>query len=184
MNAITKECSEKMNKSIDHFSKELASIRAGRANPAVLDKVMVDYYGVPTAINARAAVSVSESRILVIQPWDKTSIKEIEKAILASDIGINPSDDGDKIRLEFPKLTEERRKELSKDIKKIGEDAKVNVRNIRRDYIDKVKALKKSSEITEDELKTIEKEIQDATDKSCTEIDKLVKNKEAEVMSI
>ena len=123
MNAITKECSEKMNKSIDHFSKELASIRAGRANPAVLDKITVDYYGVPTAINAMAAVSVSESRILVIQPWDKTSIKEIEKAILASDIGINPSDDGDKIRLEFPKLTEERRVELSKDIKKIGEEA-------------------------------------------------------------
>lgn len=184
MNANAKECSEKMSKTIDHFAKELAAIRAGRANPAVLDKIQVDYYGVPTAINAVAAISVSESRILVIQPWDKSIIKEIEKAIMASDIGINPSDDGDKIRLEFPKLTEERRKELTKDIKKIGEDAKVNVRNIRRDYIDKVKALKKSSEITEDDLKTIEKEIQDVTDKSCAEIDKLVKNKEAEVMSI
>lgn len=184
MNAVTKECSEKMKKRIDHFVNELASIRAGRANPAVLDKVLVDYYGVPTAINQMAAVSVSESRILVIQPWDKTSLKAIEKAILASDIGINPSNDGEKIRMEFPKLTEERRKELSKDIKKIGEDTKVNVRNIRRDYIDKVKAMKKSSEITEDDLKVIEKEIQDATDKSCSEIDTLVKKKEEEVMSI
>jgi ribosome recycling factor len=184
MNNVTKECSEKMKKTIEHLKSEFAAVRAGRANPAILDKITVDYYGVPTAVNQMAAISVTESRILLIQPWDKTSLKSIEKAILASDIGINPSNDGEKIRLEFPKLTEERRKEITKEIKKTSEDAKVTVRNIRRDYIDKIKTMKKNSEITEDDLKTIEKEIQNETDKSCTDIDNVLKEKEKEIMSI
>ena len=142
---ITKE---KMSKSLNSLGNELASIRAGRANPAILDKVMVDYYGAPTPINQMAAISVAEARILVIQPWDATSLKAIEKAILASDVGITPTNDGKALRLAFPQLTEERRKDLCKSIKKYGEECKVAIRSIRRDSIEKFKAMKKNSEIT------------------------------------
>ena len=175
---------EKMNKSLNALGNEFASIRAGRANPAVLDKVMVDYYGAATPVNQMAAVSVSEARILVIQPWDKSSLKAIEKAIQNSDIGINPTNDGNVLRLTFPQLTEERRKELVKQVKKISEEAKVTVRNIRRDAMDKVKTMKKNSEITEDDVKDLEKDIQKLTDKFVDKTDVLAADKEKEIMSI
>lgn len=175
---------EKMTKSLNNLESEFASVRAGRANPSILDKVTVDYYGVPTPVNQMAAVSVAEARILVIQPWDKSQLKAIEKAILASDIGINPTDDGTSIRLVFPQLTEDRRKELCKSIKKYGEDCKVAVRSIRRDTIEKFKAMKKNAEITEDDLKDCEKKVQDLTDKFCADVDKSVSTKEKEIMSI
>ncbi len=175
---------EKMNKSLNALGNEFASIRAGRANPAVLDKVVVDYYGAPTPINQMAAISVSEARILVIQPWDVSTLKAIEKAILASDVGINPTNDGKSIRLVFPQLTEDRRKELCKSIKKYGEECKVTVRSIRRDTMEKFKTMKKNSEITEDDLKDCEKKVQDLTDKFCGDIDKAVAEKEKEIMSI
>lgn len=173
-----------MKKSIARLEHEFAAVRAGRANPAVLDKVMVDYYGAPTPIQQMAAVSVSEARILVIQPWDITSLKAIEKAILASDVGITPTNDGKVLRLVFPQLTEDRRKELCKNIKKMGEDTKVAVRNVRRDTMEKFKAMKKASELTEDEVKDGEKKVQNLTDKFCAEVEKLVADKEKEVMSI
>lgn len=173
-----------MQKSVGSLKNEFAAIRAGRANPAVLDKVLVDYYGTPTPINQMAAVSVSEARVLVIQPWDKSLIKEIEKAIQASDIGINPANDGSVIRLTFPQLTEDRRKELVKDIKKYGEEAKVAIRSIRRDANDKLKAKKKNSELTEDELKQGEDKTQKLTDKYVKNIDEVVAEKEKEVLSI
>ncbi len=175
---------EKMTKSLNALDKEFAAVRAGRANPAVLDKVMVDYYGSPTPVNQMAAISVSEARILVIQPWDKSSLKLIEKAIQASDIGINPTNDGNVLRLTFPQLTEERRKELCKSIKKYGEDCKVAIRSIRRDTMDKLKAMKKNSEITEDDLKDCEKKVQDITDKFCADADKAVDAKEKEIMTV
>ncbi|MBQ1339771.1 MAG: ribosome recycling factor [Ruminococcus sp.] len=175
---------EKMNKSLNALANEFASIRAGRANPSILDKVMVDYYGAPTPVNQMAAVSVSEARILVIQPWDKSTLKLIEKAIQASDIGINPTNDGSVIRLAFPQLTEDRRKELCKSIKKYGEECKVTVRSIRRDTMEKYKAMKKNSEITEDDLKDCEKKVQDLTDKMCDDIDKMVADKEKEIMTV
>ena len=175
---------EKMTKSLNALGNEFASIRAGRANPAVLDKVMVDYYGAPTPVNQMAAISVAEARILVIQPWDKSSLKLIEKAIQASDIGITPTNDGTAIRLVFPQLTEDRRKELCKTIKKYGEESKVTIRSIRRDSIEKFKTMKKNSEITEDDLKDCEKKVQDLTDKFCADIDKTVAEKEKEIMSI
>ncbi len=175
---------EKMTKTLNSLVSEFAAIRAGRANPSVLDKVMVDYYGVPTQINQMAAISVSEARVLVIQPWDKTTLKAIEKAILTSELGINPNNDGSVIRLAFPPLTEERRKELSKDIRKLGEDAKVAIRSIRRDAMEKFKASKKNAEITEDDLKNAEKDIQNMTDKYCKDIDTMTENKEKEIMSI
>ncbi len=175
---------EKMNKSLNSLGNEFASIRAGRANPAVLDKVVVDYYGTPTPINQMAAISVAEARILVIQPWDRSTLKPIEKAILASDLGINPTNDGSVIRLVFPQLTGDRRKELCKDIKKYGEECKVTIRSIRRDTMDKFKAMKKNSEITEDDLKDCEKKVQDLTDKFCAEVDKAVSAKEKEIMTV
>lgn len=175
---------EKMTKSLGALDKEFAAVRAGRANPAVLDKVMVDYYGAPTPVNQMAAISVAEARILVIQPWDKSSLKLIEKAIQASDIGINPTNDGNVIRLAFPQLTEERRKELCKSIKKYGEDCKVAIRSIRRDTMDKLKAMKKNSEITEDDLKDCEKKVQDLTDKFCADADTAVTAKEKEIMTV
>ncbi|CDF03119.1 MAG: ribosome recycling factor [Ruminococcus sp.] len=178
---ITKE---KMSKSLNSLGNELASIRAGRANPAILDKVMVDYYGAPTPINQMAAISVAEARILVIQPWDATSLKAIEKAILASDVGITPTNDGKALRLAFPQLTEERRKDLCKSIKKYGEECKVAIRSIRRDSIEKFKAMKKNSEITEDDMKDCEKKVQDLTDKFCADVDKEIAAKEKEIMSI
>ncbi len=175
---------EKMNKSLNSLSNEFAAIRAGRANPAVLDKINVDYWGTPTPINQMAAISVSEGRILVISPWEKNQLKPIEKAIQASDIGINPTNDGSVIRLAFPQLTEDRRKELCKGVKKLGEDCKVAIRSIRRDTMDKLKKMQKNSEITEDDLKDCEKKVQDLTDKFCGEADKAVSEKEKEIMTV
>ena len=175
---------EKMGKTIDVLNREFAAIRAGRANPEVLNKIMVDYWGTPTAINQMASISVSEARVLVIQPYDASALKSIEKAIQTSDLGINPNNDGKVIRLVFPQLTEERRKDLCKSIKKYGEEAKVSVRAIRRDTMEKFKAMKKNSEITEDDLKVCEKDIQKITDNFSEDIDKMVVNKEKEVMSI
>ena len=174
----------KMKKSVEHFEGSLGSIRAGRANPALLDKIAVDYYGTPTPIQQMAAVSVAEARILVIQPWDKSSMGLIEKAILKSDLGINPTNDGNVIRVVFPQPTEERRKELCKQVKAQAEDAKVTVRSIRRDAVEKAKAQKKASEITEDDLKDMEKEIQTITDNSCKDIDKIAAAKEKEILEI
>lgn len=175
---------EKMKKTISVFSEQLSEIRAGRANPAILNKVNVSYYGVPTPINQVAGISVPEARLIVIQPWDMSILKEIEKAILAADIGINPNNDGKCIRLNFPELTEERRKELVKDIKKIAEDARVAVRSIRREGMDMVKDLNKKSEITEDELRADEDAIQKLTDKYVAEVDKLLASKEEEIMKV
>lgn len=184
MKETLKLTEEKMEKCINALGNEFAAIRAGRANPAILDKIQVDYYGVPTQINAMAAVSVAEARILVIQPWDASSIKAIEKAIIASDIGITPTNDGKALRLVFPQLTEERRKELCKQIKKYGEEAKVTVRNIRRDTMDKFKTMKKNNEITEDDVKDCEKKVQNVTDKYCEKIDKMCADKEKEIMTV
>ena len=175
---------ERMEKSIGAYNEKLSEIRAGRANPAILNKVRIDYYGTQTPINQVAGISVPEARLIVIQPWDVSILKDIEKAILASDIGINPNNDGKVIRLAFPELNEERRKELVKEIKKIAEEAKVAIRAIRRDGIDEAKAKQKNSEITEDELKNAENEIQKITDKYIEEIDKILANKETELMSI
>ena len=178
------EIKEKMNKTISVYSENLAEIRAGRANPAILNKIKVDYYGVPTPISQVAGISVPEARLIVIQPWDANILKEIEKEILKSDIGINPNNDGKVIRLAFPELNEERRKEIVKDIKKIAEDAKVAIRVIRRDAIDAFRKQQKDSEITEDELKVAEDEVQKITDKMVEEIDAILANKEKEVMSV
>ena len=175
---------EKMNKSIDNLREKFSEVRAGRANPAILNKVKIYYYGTPTPINQVAGVSVPEARMIVIQPWDLSVLKEIEKAILTSDIGINPNNDGKVIRLAFPELTEERRKELVKDIKKMAEECKVAVRNARRDGIDQAKKEQKDGEMTEDELKQAENKIQEMTDKSIEEIDKILANKENEILSI
>ena len=175
---------EKMEKSIDNLKGKFAEVRAGRANPAILNKVKIDYYGTPTPINQVAGISVPEARMIVISPWDVSMLTEIEKAILASDIGINPNNDGKVIRLTFPELTEDRRKELVKDIKKLAEDSKVAVRNARRDGIDLAKKLGKDGEMTEDEVKQAENKIQELTDKSIGEIDKLLSDKESEVLSI
>ena len=175
---------ERMEKSIGAFKEKLSEIRAGRANPAILNKVKIDYYGTPTPINQVAGVSVPEARLIVIQPWDVSVLKDIEKAILASDIGLNPNNDGKVIRLAFPELTEERRKDLAKEIRKIAEEAKVSIRAIRRDGIDEAKEKQKNSEITEDELKSAETEIQKITDKYIDEIDKILADKEKEIMSV
>lgn len=182
--ADIKTYKEKMEKSVAAFQNELSAIRAGRANPAVLDKVSVDYYGVPTPVNQMAAISVAEARVLVIQPWDASTLREIEKAINIADIGINPQNDGKMIRLVFPPLTEERRKELCKDIGKFCENAKVAIRAIRRDAMDTFKNEKKNSVITEDDLKSLEKDVQDITDKYCKEIDTLAAAKEKEIMAV
>ncbi len=175
---------EKMEKSISVYSEKLSEVRAGRANPAILNKIKIDYYGTPTPINQVAGVSVPEARLIVIQPWDVSVLKEIEKAILASDIGINPNNDGKVIRLAFPELNEERRKELVKEIRKMAEEAKVAIRAIRREGIDNAKAEQKEGNITEDELKQAENDIQKLTDKNIEEIDKILEKKEKEVMSV
>ncbi len=175
---------EKMDKTISVFEENLSEIRAGRANPAILNKITVDYYGVPTPINQVAGISVPEARMILIQPWDMNLLKEIEKEILKSDIGINPNNDGKVIRLNFPELNEERRKEIVKDIRKLAEEAKVAIRSIRRDAMDEAKEMQKKSEITEDDLKNEENEIQKLTDKKVEEIDNMLANKEKEVMSI
>lgn len=179
-----KDVEEKMKKSVSVFVENLESIRAGRANPKVLNKISIEYYGTPTPISQVASVSVPEARLIVIQPWDKSLLQEIEKEIQKSDIGINPINDGNVIRLSFPELTEERRKELVKDIKKMVEEAKVAIRNIRRDSIDQFKQKEKASEITEDDLSLAEDEIQKLTDKYNKEIDAEFEKKEKEVMSI
>ncbi len=175
---------EKMMKSISVFEENLAEVRAGRANPAILNKIKIDYYGTPTPINQVAGISVPEARMIVIQPWDVSVLKEIEKEILKSDIGINPNNDGKVIRLNFPELNEERRKEIVKDIKKMAEEAKVMIRNIRRDALDEAKTMQKNSEISEDDLKVAEDKIQKLTDKYVEEIDSLLDKKEREVMSL
>ena len=178
------EFEERMQKSIGVVAEEFTAVRAGRANPAVLDKITVDYYGTATPIPQVGSVSVPEPRTLMITPWDATLLKAIEKAILASDLGITPSNDGKCIRLAFPQLTEERRRDLTKQVKKIGEDGKVAIRNIRRDALDKFKAMKKKSEITEDDLKGLEDDIQKITDKSCKELDVMTEKKEKELLEI
>lgn len=175
---------EKMNKTISVFEENLSEIRAGRANPAILNKITVDYYGVPTPINQVAGISVPEARMILIQPWDMNLLKEIEKEILKSDIGINPNNDGKVIRLNFPELNEERRKEIVKNIRKLAEEAKVAIRSIRRDAMDEAKEMQKKSEITEDDLKNEENEIQKLTDKKVEEIDSMLASKEKEIMSI
>lgn len=184
MEQVFKTAEEKMNKTVNALLGEYASIRAGRANPNVLDKVTVEYYGVPTPVNQVAAVSVPEARTLLIQPWDKSTLKLIEKAILTSDIGLNPQNDGSVLRLIFPPLTEERRRELVKGVYKYSEESKIAVRSIRRDAIEKLKDMKKKSEITEDDLKNAEKKMQDLTDKFCKEIDGTAAVKEKEIMEI
>lgn len=178
------EFEEKMDKTISVFEENLSEIRAGRANPAILNKITINYYGTPTPINQVAGISVPEARLIVIQPWDASILKEIEKEILKADIGINPNNDGKVIRLVFPELNEERRKEIVKDIRKLAEEAKISIRAIRRDGIDLAKVKQKNSEITEDELKNVENQIQKLTDKKIEEIDKILENKEKEVMSI
>ena len=184
MKLNTKDYEEKMKKTVSSLENEFTSIRAGRANPAVLDKVTVDYYGSPTQISSVAQVSVPDARTITITPWDKTMLKAIEKAIQASELGINPQNDGSMLRLSFPPLTEERRKELAKDISKKGEAAKVALRNIRRDVNDKCKELKKAGTMTEDEQKSSEKEIQDLTDKYTKQLDKVTDAKTKEIMEI
>ena len=184
MKELNKEFDGKMKKTIDVVMSDFASVRAGRANAAVLDKITVDYYGAPTPLNQVAAISSPDPRSLMIQPWDGTLLKAIEKAIQTSDLGINPQNDGRVIRLSFPQLTEERRKELTKQVKKYGENGKVAIRNIRRDAMEKFKAMEKKGEMTEDDRKDYEKEHQDLTDKRCKEIDELTVKKEAELMAV
>ena len=174
----------RMNKTAENLSTNLAAVRAGRANAAVLDQITVDYYGTPTPIQQLATISTPDPRSLLIAPWDKSTLKGIEKAILASDLGINPQNDGVSIRLIFPQLTEERRRELAKQVKKYAEEAKVAVRNIRRDAMEKFKAQKKASEITEDDLKIAEKDMQKLTDDWIKEIDKIAEKKEKELFEI
>lgn len=176
--------SEKMTKTLDNLARDFAAVRAGRANPAVLDPIKVEYYGTPTPVSQIASVSVPEGHTIMIQPWDATALKDIEKAINTSDLGINPINDGKSIRLVFPPLTEERRKELVKEIRKTGENAKVAVRNIRRDAVDAIKNLKKQNTITEDDQKGAEKDIQDLTDKNVKNIDNMIADKEKELMAI
>ena len=184
MNEILKEYDVKMQKTVDVVISDFAAVRAGRANAAVLDKITVDYYGTPTPIQQVASISSPDPRSLLIKPWDGSILKAIEKAIQTSDLGINPQNDGSSIRLSFPQLTEERRKELTKQVKKYAENGKVAIRNIRRDAMDKLKAKQKKSEITEDDCKEYEKELQDMTDKRCKELDDLAAKKEKELMAV
>ena len=184
MKEAKREYDAKMQKTIDVVVSDFAGVRAGRANAAVLDKIVVDYYGSPTPIQKVASISSPDPRSLMIQPWDSSLLKAIEKAIQASDLGINPQNDGRLIRLAFPQLTEERRKELTKQVRKYGENGKVAIRNIRRDAMEKFKAMQKKSEITEDDLKLYEKELQDMTDKRCKQLDELTAKKEAELMAV
>lgn len=184
MSDIIKMVTEKMQKTVDALERELATMKAGRANPSMLDKIMVEYYGNMTPLNQMANISVPEARVLLIQPWDKGSMKNIEKAILMSDLGINPSNDGVVIRLQIPELTEETRKKLVKSVKKTGEESKVTIRSLRRDANDKVKQMKKDSDLSEDAAKDLEENIQKETDKYIKEIDKVVNKKENDLLSI
>lgn len=184
MKEVRENAKAKMEKSVNVMLSDFAAIRVGRANPSVLDKVRVDYYGAPTPVNQLATVSVSEARVLVITPWDKSVLGKIEKAIQASDVGINPQNDGQVLRMTFPQLTEDDRKRIVKDMKKQGEDTKVAIRSIRRDAMEKYKTMKKNNEITEDDLKDCEEQIQKLTDKFIKEIDGHVADKEKEIMKI
>ena len=184
MSEIIKEYDAKMQKTVDVVVSDFASVRAGRANAGVLDRITVEYYGTETPIHQVASISTPDPRTLVIQPWDGTLLKGIEKAILVSELGISPQNDGKVIRLTFPQLTEERRKELTKQVKKYGENGKVAIRNIRRDAMTKIQAMEKKSEITEDDMKDLEKELQKVTDKRIKEIDELTAAKEAELMAV
>lgn len=179
-----KEYSRRMDKALEHLDEEFASVRAGRANAKVLDRITVEYYGSETPLNGVATISTPDARTLIIQPWDTKLLKDIQKAIQTSDLGINPQNDGRVIRLVFPQLTEERRKDLTKQVRKYGEEGKVALRNIRRDAMDDFKKKKKASEITEDDLKELEKELQDLTDKRCKDIDELTAKKEQELMAV
>ncbi|WP_248628588.1 ribosome recycling factor [uncultured Enterococcus sp.] len=182
--AIFNEAKDKMHKAAENLQRNLGQIRAGRANASLLDRVQVTYYGVPTPLNQMASITIPEARVLMITPFDKSMVQEVEKALLASDLGITPTSDGNVIRLVIPQLTEERRKELAKDVKKEAEQAKVAVRNIRRDAIDEYKKQQKNSEITEDDLRSAEKDIQDLTDKSIKELDKIASDKEKELLEV
>ena len=184
MHEQLKKAEERMNRRLDHMCQDFSEIRAGRANPAVLDKIKVDYYGTPTPVNQLAAVSVTEARTLTIQPWDASVLKQVEKAIQTSDIGINPQNDGKIIRLIFPPLTEDRRKEIVKDVQKIAEETKVQIRNVRRDTIEKLKSMKKTGDLTEDDLKLGEKKTQDLTDKFVKNIDKISADKQKEILEM
>jgi len=184
MTLVHSHAEEKMGKTVHVLIVEYGAIRAGRANPAVLDKITIEYYGVPTPISQVAAVSAPEARTLLIQPWDKTSLKAIDKAIQISDIGINPQNDGICIRMVFPPLSEERRRDLVKGLYKYAEESKIAVRSIRRDAIEKLKELKKKAEITEDDLKNAEKKMQDMTERFCNEIDDIAAKKDKEIMEI
>ena len=184
MKNVIDKTKEKMHRRIEHLESEYGSIRAGRANPGVLDKVTVDSYGTPTPVNQVATVSVPEARIITIQPWDASILNDIMKAIQMSDIGINPQNDGKMLRLAFPPLTEDRRKEIVKDVAKIGEDTKVQIRNVRRDAIDDLKKMKKDGEITEDDQKSGEKKIQDLTDKCIKKTDSISADKQKEIMEL
>lgn len=183
MKELLSQTKVKMEKCVASLERELASVRAGRANPSVLDKISVDYYGVPTQINQMAAISVAEARVLVIQPWDMSQLNAIAKAIQASDLGITPTNDGKVLRIAFPQPTEERRKELVKQVSKYGEDGKIAVRNVRRDTLEKLKAMK-SAGLSEDEIKSGEKDVQNLTDKFCKNIEVIVAEKDKEIMSI
>jgi len=183
-NEVIKQASERMDKAISSYSRELARIRAGRASAAILDRVTIDYYGAPTPVNQLASVSIPEARMIVVQPYDQSSLGDIEKAILKSDLGINPTNDGSVIRLVIPALTEERRKEIAKQVKKSAEEAKVAIRNIRRDGNDELKKLEKNGEISEDALKGFGNDIQKVTDEHITKVDALAKDKEKEIMEI
>ncbi|MDR1354546.1 MAG: ribosome recycling factor [Oscillospiraceae bacterium] len=184
MDDIGQQFGSRMEKVVAKLAKDYAVIRAGRANPGVLDGIVVDYYGVPTPLHQIAAISVADARILVIQPWDKAALKEIEKAIQTSEIGINPANDGNVIRIAFPSLTEDRRKEICKKVRKEAEEAKIVIRGIRRDGMEEIKRQKKENEITEDEVGSCEKIIQNVTDKYCKNVDNLCEKKEKEVMEI
>lgn len=182
--AIFNEAKEKMHKAAENLQRNLGQIRAGRANASLLDRVQVTYYGVPTPLNQMASITIPEARVLMITPFDKSMVQEVEKALLVSDLGITPTSDGNVIRLVIPQLTEERRKELAKEVKKEAEQAKVAIRNIRRDAIDEYKKQQKNSEITEDDLRSAEKDIQDLTDKSIKELDKIASDKEKELLEV
>lgn len=184
MNADLNQFKEKMEKSVDSLASEYSTIRAGRANPHILDKISVDYYGQPSSLQSVANISVAEARTLMIQPWEASLIKEIEKAILTADLGLTPNNDGKVIRLTFPELTEERRKELVKDVKKKGEGAKVAIRNIRRDANDMIKKQQKANEISEDEQKGAESEIQKLTDQYVSQVDQMIEEKSKEIMTV
>jgi len=182
--AILNDAKEKMKKSEESLQRELGQIRAGRANASLLDRITVDYYGAPTPLNQLSSITIPEARVLMITPFDKSAMEDIEKALLASDIGISPTNDGTVIRLVIPQLTEERRKEIAKEVSKQGENAKIAIRNIRRDAIDELKKLEKNKEISEDELRGLEKDVQALTDASAKNIESIVKNKETEILDV